>query len=169
MFFFFLCLLRQMEMQKECGVAEHNVHATPCGLCSWHYRAMSKLSKLICRILTTEGKAKKNQCESLACACQLAKFCALECSLCRFFGLMCSCLPCGASRLARGTHTGWGSMTQASSACCMSGGNCFFLSLWLVMGNFVLHRLVACISDRVSRHFLLLQAPLMRMFENIFF
>lgn len=97
-FFFFLCLLRQMEMQKECGVAEHNVHATPCGLCSRHYRAMSKLSKLICRILTTEGKANRNQCESLACACQLAKFCALECSLCRFFGLICV-LACHAVRL----------------------------------------------------------------------
>lgn len=104
--FFLLFLLCQMEMQKECGVAEHNMHAAPCGLRCWHHWALSKLSQLICRILTTAGKAITGakhlhvlaSLPNLALMNAFSLHCFRACCLCASHS--CSCLLCDMSSLA---------------------------------------------------------------------
>lgn len=111
--FSLLFLLCQMEMQKKCGVAEHNMHAAPCGLRCWHHWALSKLSQLICRILTTAGKAitGAKHLHMLASLPNLALMNAFSshftafraCCLCASHS--CSCLLCGISSLAKDART----------------------------------------------------------------
>lgn len=196
--FFFLFLLHQMEMQRERRVAKHNMHSALCGSCCWHHWALSKLSQLISRILTTEGKAKTSA-KHLHVLASLQCLTLVNAFSFHFTAFTFMLLPAMWHVILQKMHASCPSQDGVNCTCCMSGGSGFSMRVRLATESlpvglvtrifyFLLHAflkeipnfmlmqtfptklpLVVSIPDGKSCDFLLLQAFLMECLANLRF